>query len=274
MLGNWRLGVMEGRLLPKYQGRYQAHPKGYWADEFPVAAGFGLELIEFILDFNDAEENPLLAQGGPTALSAVSQQTGVQVVSICADYFMEAPLHRGEQRALAATTLARLLDNAAKLGVGDVVIPCVDQSRIEDRAQEDALVAALSAALPQAEGLGINLSLETDLDPVRFAALLARLPNHHVTVNYDIGNSASWGYDPEAEWAAYGTRVSDVHIKDRVLGGGSVVLGTGNAHIPKVLELMRHHDFRGPVIMQAFRDDEGLAVFGQQLDWLRRHVPS
>lgn len=273
MLGKWRLGVMEGRLLPKYQGRYQAHPVGTWADEFPVAAGFGLELIEFILDFNDAEDNPLLAPGGLDALSAVSQETGVKVVSICADYFMEAPLHRGDKRDLAAATLTRVLDNAARLGVTDVVIPCVDHSRVESAAQEDALVAALGAALPHAESLGINLSLETDLDPKRFAALLSRLPSPRISVNYDIGNSASWGYDPEEEWAAYGDRVSDVHIKDRVLGGGSVVLGTGNADIPRVLELMSRHDFQGPVIMQAFRDDEGLAVFGQQLDWLRRLVP-
>ena len=32
------LGVMQGRLLPKYQERYQAHPVGYWQDEFAVAA--------------------------------------------------------------------------------------------------------------------------------------------------------------------------------------------------------------------------------------------
>ena len=54
-----KLGIMQGRLLPKYQGRYQAHPIGYWQDEFEMVAGLGLDCIEFILDFNDAEENPL-----------------------------------------------------------------------------------------------------------------------------------------------------------------------------------------------------------------------
>ena len=28
---------MQGRLLPKYQGRYQAFPVGNWKDEFKVA---------------------------------------------------------------------------------------------------------------------------------------------------------------------------------------------------------------------------------------------
>ena len=43
---------MQGRLLPKYQGRYQAHPKDYWRDEFKIASSIGLDCIEFILDSN------------------------------------------------------------------------------------------------------------------------------------------------------------------------------------------------------------------------------
>ena len=37
-----------------------------------------------------------------------------------------------------------------------------------------------------------------------------------IKVNYDSGNSASLGYDPTDEFAAYGERVGSVHIKDRV----------------------------------------------------------
>ena len=41
------IGVMQGRLLPKYKGRYQAHPLGYWQDEFLIAASFQFDYIEF-----------------------------------------------------------------------------------------------------------------------------------------------------------------------------------------------------------------------------------
>ena len=51
-----KIGTMQGRLLPKYQGRYQAHPVGYWQKEFEVAQQIGIDCIEFILDFNDAED--------------------------------------------------------------------------------------------------------------------------------------------------------------------------------------------------------------------------
>ena len=32
-----KIGVMQGRLLPKYHGRYQAHPVDYWQEEFEIA---------------------------------------------------------------------------------------------------------------------------------------------------------------------------------------------------------------------------------------------
>ena len=46
------IGVMQGRLLPKYQGRYQAHPLDSWKPEFKIAKSKSLDCIEFILVFN------------------------------------------------------------------------------------------------------------------------------------------------------------------------------------------------------------------------------
>ena len=76
---------MQGRLLPKFQGRYQAHPVGYWQKEFWIAQQIGLGCIEFILDFNDAEENPLLKAGGideiKTTLEIASRLDMIQLKS-------------------------------------------------------------------------------------------------------------------------------------------------------------------------------------------------
>ena len=59
-----KIGIMQGRLLPKYQNRYQAHPIGYWKKEFLIASELGLDSIEFILDYNDSEKNPLKPMKG------------------------------------------------------------------------------------------------------------------------------------------------------------------------------------------------------------------
>jgi len=267
------LGVMEGRLLPKYQGRYQAHPVGYWQGEFARAAALDLNCIEFILDFNDAETNPLLRPDGPDEILRVTAETGVKVRTVCADYFMEAPLHheKTEIASHSQAVLRRLLHSGKALSLTDIVIPCVDQSSMLDQAAQDRFVKRMLPLVDEVESLGVNLSLETDLSPHPFAELVARFHSPRVTVNYDIGNSAALGFDPAEELACYGERISDVHIKDRTLGGGSVVLGTGDAQFERFFNALRPLDYQGPFIMQAYRDDEGVIIFSQQLAWIRQY---
>jgi len=262
---------MQGRLLPKYRGRYQAHPVDTWRDEFPIAAQLGLGLIEFIVDLEDAQRNPFMRDSGADEILPLQEKTGVNVRTVCADYFMDAPLHGVSDSAAqdSARALERILRVSARLGVQDVVIPCVDRSRFKCPEDRDEFVARLLPLADIAARHGIRLSLETDLAPEPFAELLERFPPAVVTVNYDTGNSASLGFDPTREFAAYGRRISDVHIKDRTLGGGSVILGTGVVDFKRVFALLAEVSYGGPLIMQAFRDDEGLAVFKRQLDWIR-----
>jgi L-ribulose-5-phosphate 3-epimerase len=147
----------------------------------------------------------------------------------------------------------------------------VDQSSIQNQQERTRFIEVLSTVIPDAERTGVNLSLETDLNVRQFGELLTKLDSPQVTVNYDIGNSASLGYDPAEELDAYGERISDIHIKDRLLGGGSVKLGTGNADIPGFLKLLEKFDYSGPFVMQSFRDDEGVAIFKEQLELVRSY---
>jgi L-ribulose-5-phosphate 3-epimerase len=268
------IGVMQGRLLPKYQGRYQAHPVGYWQDEFPKAAELGLDCIEFILDYNDAEQNPLMTPEGCKEIQAVSEQSGIKVLSVCADYFMEAPLHseNDQEAECSIAVLRQLLKTATELGSRDIVIPCVDKSSIQNNQVRARFIEVLSTVIPDAERSGVNLSLETDLNVRQFGELLSKLDSQRVTVNYDIGNSASLGYDPAEELDAYGERIRDIHIKDRLLGGGSVKLGGGGADFKLFFDKLSHFNYKGPFIMQAYRDDQGVDVFKQQLEWIKPYL--
>ena len=267
------IGVMQGRLLPKYRGRFQAHPVGYWQGEFALAAKLGLDRIEFVLDFDGAESNPVLRPEGAEEILRLADQTGVQVRSVCCDYLMKAPLHHpdAEIAAQGQNMLHRLLLQGKILGLADIVIPCVDESSMGDAAARDRLVARLLPLVAEAEEAGINLSLETDLAPQPFAELLDRFGSSRVTVNYDTGNSAALGFDPAEEVGGYGERISDVHIKDRKLGGGSVVLGCGDAQFERFFSALRRLAYTGPFILQAYRDEEGVDIFKQQLAWIRTH---
>ena len=263
---------MQGRLLPKFQGKFQAHPIGYWRDEFQLAANLGFDCIEFILDFDQVLENPLLVDAGLIQIQKLTADTGVRVLSVCADYFMMAPLHSSDTD-IAQTSLEvldQLMYACAALGATDLVIPCVDASSVRNKDDQDRLVGVLESICEPAKNLRINLALETDLGPYEFKELLNRLPDSSVTVNYDIGNSASLGFDPGEEMAAYGRRISDVHIKDRVRGGGSVPLGSGDSKIIETLSMLQEIDYGGPLILQAYRGASGLAETEQQLQYVKQ----
>ena len=271
---NNKLGVMQGRLVPKYQSRYQAFPIGMWQDEFKVAKECKLNLIEFILDFNDVEENPLLKLGGIDEIISISKKTGVSVKTICADYFMEAPLHSSDEDVAKESfkILGRLLEAAKALKITDIVIPCVDQSSLKTNDVVDNFVRQITKIIPTIEKENINLSLETDLPPNIFVKLLDRLKSKNITVNYDIGNSAAQGFNSDEELEAYGDRITDIHIKDRIFHGGPVTLGEGNANSSKFFKKLKEYNYQGPFIMQAYRDDEGVEIFKKQLDWIKKYL--
>jgi len=256
------IGIMQGRLVPPTDGSIQCFPRERWRDEFALAAAAGLDAIEWIHDVHGADVNPVLTDEGAAEIRALATANQVAVRSICADYFMDRPLLRAEPSELdqRIEDLVALVRRGATLNIARIVLPFVDASRISGSAELDSVVDALQKVLPALEETGLELHLETSLPPEEFAQLLARLPARMVRVNYDSGNSASLGYDPAAEFAAYGDRVGSVHIKDRVLGGGTVPLGTGDTAFRVLFSCLRDIAYGGDYVLQVARGTDGSEV--------------
>lgn len=263
-----RIGIMQGRLVPPTEGRIQCFPNDRWRDEFPLAQEAGLACIEWIYDGHGAAVNPLATNAGVAEMKMLSEKHGVEVLSVCADWFMEMPLVRVPPAALAEREgkLAWLLDRGAAIGIQRMVLPFVDASRIEDGAEMDVVAGVLERALPRARSAGIEIHLETSLSPSRFTDLLRRIPAPEVKVNYDSGNSASLGFHPKDEFAAYGDRVGSVHIKDRVHGGATVPVGTGNTDFAALFAGLKAIGYRGDFILQAAR-----STTGDEVAWAARN---
>jgi len=263
-----KIAVMQGRLLPSTDGCFQCFPRKRWREEFSLAAEAGLDAIEWIYDFPGESDNPLGTDNGLAEIRRLSEKSDIAVVSVCADYFMECPLAKAgaaesEERI---NKLLWLLDRCKLAGICRVVLPFVDNSRIDSHADEGQAVLVLRRVLGHAEDADIELHLETSLDPQRFSSLLAKLPHPYLKVNYDSGNSASLGYDVREEIATYGDRIGSVHIKDRVRGGGTVPLGTGNAEIPVLLSQLFRIGYKGDFVMQIARGETG-----KELAWIRHN---
>jgi hexulose-6-phosphate isomerase len=259
---------MQGRLVPPTDNRIQCFPRERWADEFELAALAGLDCIEWIYDLYGADVNPLATDSGLEKLRDLSLQHKVKVLSVCADYFMDKPLVRANRTELEdrLNTFSWLLERGRLIGIYRMIIPFVDASRIDTQDEFDGVVMLLKGVLEQARKAGIEIHLETSLTPSRFAELLTRLPDPLLKVNYDSGNSSSLGYAPREEFAVYGERVGSIHIKDRLLGGSTVPLGTGDADFPALAEGLRKVAYKGDFILQVAR-----SVSGDEVAWTRQN---
>ena len=259
-----RMGIMQGRLVPPVDNRIQAFPAFSWRKEFAIARDLGFDSIEFIFDIDDDKDiatHPLL-ENGCSSIRELAVGCGIAVETVCGDYFMRHPFHSDDlgDAARSVELLSGLVINCKSLGTTDIVIPCVDRSSLSDAKDGDRLMQRLDTVIPLCEQIGVNLALETDLGPAEFRKLLDLFDSARVTVNYDVGNSASLGYDVLAEWGAYGEKISSVHVKDRVRGGPTVPLGLGSASFEEFFQIARDKGYKGLFVIQGARGKDDVAT--------------
>jgi len=261
------IGIMQGRLSPPVGGKIQAFPWDTWKEEFFRASEIGVELIDWIVEENRLWENPLLTPEGAATIEKVTSGTGVYIGAVCADYFMDCPLIRCSASELEErlNVLGKLIDRLHDLGIPFLEMPFVDNSAINDRSELLQVVKSVKPKLDKFHDLGVTIAFETSLPPELFKEFLDAFDHPAAKANYDMGNSASLGYDPVKEFAGYGKEVVTIHVKDRVLNGGTVPLGEGDTDFETCFEMLKEKDYTGPFIMQVARD-------GTEIESAKRNI--
>jgi L-ribulose-5-phosphate 3-epimerase len=266
-------GVMQGRLSPPADGRFQAFPRSTWRDEFRLAREAGFSYIEWIHDDYDRGANPIFSDGGLAEMDALKDQYGIATPALCGDWFMDFPLIRctEEQRQEREAHLRQLLPVAQRMGAKKLVLPFVDDSSMKTKDEKLVVLDVLRRTLPLAEEYGVELHLEADFDPATFKDFLARLEHPMLKVNWDSGNSSGLGYVATEEFAAYGHRIGSVHIKDRYRkpegGVETRPLGAGSADFDDVFKAIRSVGYTGGLTLQVAR-----GVAGDEVNFLRGQI--
>ncbi len=250
---------MQGRLCERVNDKIQAFPWHDWESEFSVATSINLQLMEWTLDQERLYENPLMTVDGQERIRSLCLQHGISIMSLTGDCFMQAPFWKSESRArvnLQSDFLA-IVRACGNMGIRMMVVPLVDNGRLETFEEENVLVDFLLEKQPLFIENNLQVIFESDFTPNELARFIARLPADWFGINYDIGNSAALGFDPAEEFAAYGARIVNVHVKDRLLGGYTVPLKTGHANFDAVFKELSRVDYRGNFILQTARAADG-----------------
>jgi hexulose-6-phosphate isomerase len=262
------IGFMQGRLCDRVDGKIQAFPWRDWESEFPAAAAIDLHLMEWTLDQERLYENPLLTADGQEIIRGLCRQYDVLIPALTGDCFKQAPFWKtnGKARIDLQSDFLAISRACAAVGIRMMVVPLVDNGRLETSEQENVLVEFLLAQQPFLLEHKLQVIFESDFTPPELARFITRLPAERFGINYDIGDSAALGFNPAEELAAYGARVLNVHVKDRVFGGTTVPLTTGNADFDAAFSALAKHNYQGNFILQTAR-----AVDGNHAKVLRRY---
>lgn len=275
-----QIGFMQGRLSPLINGRIQAFPWEFWKNEFFLAQQINIHLMEWTLDQECLHENPLLTEVGQAEIRALCQKHAISIPSLTGDCFMQEPLWKahGLERITLEQDFVEIAKACAAVGITMMVVPLVDNGRLENRAQEDDLVTFLESQSSLLAAHGLKVIFESDYMPQELARFIARLTPFLFGINYDIGNSAALGFSPQEEFAAYGSRIVNVHVKDRLLGGTTVPLGTGSANFDEVFAELFKINYQGNLILQTARavDDKHSGALSNYhnmtINWLNRYA--
>ena len=275
------VGFMQGRLSDLIDNRIQSFPWYTWEAEFAMAAELGFELLEWTIDADNLSKNPLMTSDGQNKINSLKKKFNITIRSLTGDCFMQAPFWKAKLSKTKLDLESEFLNvclASAGINIELIVVPLVDNGRLENSTQEDNLIRFLVERSSFFRDLNLKVIFESDYEPFALKQLIDQLDPAIFGINYDIGNSASLGFDVGNEFESYGDRILNVHIKDRIYRGSTVPLGEGDAKFDDVFKHLNSVNYVGDFILQTARADDGnhanalISYRSMAQHWINKHL--
>ncbi len=262
------IAILQGRLSPDIDKRYQFFPKEKWQDEFVLAHQLGFDGIEWLIDPKEWEHNPIFHSVFDKA-EKLSQSAQLPITSVCADWFMEVCIWEGdpdEHRKNIRALFPRIKKTVNKV----LLVPLLETHNIFEEHVQDSVVSVLSPLIPELELAGISIAFETELSAEALVSFLSKFESDAFGVYYDIGNCTSYGFNCPEDIRFLGKRIKGIHIKDRKIGTTTPLrLGEGDADFAGVIRELQEINWEGTLVMQAWRGEQYVDDARTQLTFIR-----
>jgi len=265
---------MQGRLSKPINNKIQSFPVNTWENEFYLAKDIGFELIEWVLDEN-IEDNPILSKKHFSKINIIKKQTGININSICCDYFMKNSLSRNSEsyRKKNLEILNFLIEESCPLNNIKIIdFPLLGEASLKKKKNLEDYKNIFLKLEKKILDNNLMIALETDLNPNALRDFLKSFNENAVTVNYDMGNSAFWEFETKKEFSCYGKLISNVHIKDCTPRDYTVQLGDGNVNFNEIFFLLKKNNYKADFILQAARGEDDFQIAKKQFQFAKKYV--
>lgn len=263
----FQIAILQGRLSPDTENRYQFFPRKSWQQEFQIAHDIGFNGIEWLIDPKDWEKNPVFSDF--TEAETLAREKSLPIVSICADWFMDVCIWEGDpetHRANIRSLIPRLIKTTNKL----LLIPLLETHSIFEWDIQKKVSGVLRPLKEELEKASIHIGFETELSATQLVSFLDLFESEVFGVYYDIGNCTSYGFNCPEDILLLAKKVKGVHVKDRKIGTTKPVpLGQGDADYLGVFKALSQIGWQGTLVMQAWRGPDYLEDAKTQLDFVR-----
>jgi len=249
------LGSMQGRLSPMIDNQIQSFPFKEWKKEFSQAKKLGLKFIEWTLDYKNIFLNPIFKAKEIKKIQRLKKKHSIKIISLTGDCFMQDPFWKKKNHQKNIKDFQKIAHACSKIGIKFIVVPLVDNGSIKNFWQEKKIINVFSSLANFLKKNKITILFESDYGPKKLKDFIKKFNPDIFGINYDSGNSASLGYDPKKEFYYYGRFIKGVHIKDRILGGKSVRLGSGNVDFKIIFNLLKKINYKNHIILQTARSE-------------------
>ena len=248
--------LVQGRALNQNDDLLQSFPSN-WIEEFPLIEKLGFDGIEWIYDKKSEYDNPILNLEQHENIKMVSKKYNVSLENIVFDWFIIHPLIKNNDIKLSTKIekLIDLLDTSEKIGFQRVIFPLLEGNSIHDSNEMELFLKIFSDnILPTLNLKKLEIHFETSMSPNDEFYFISKLDNSQTKICFDMGNSASLGFDCSEVLDKISPFLGSVHIKDRLINGPTVPLGEGLVDFSKVFKILNEIKFSGPISFQAYRN--------------------
>ncbi len=270
------VGIMQGRVLPETLSRLQVFPSSQWETEIQLIQSLGFGCVELLYD--RAGECPRVMAGEHAArkLALTGEQGEFSARSMCMDYLTQISiLDTSTQQQFMKVVESTLSMFCEGTSLEVLVLPLLDHGAVESSQDLVEVLTLIRDAefYGQSRQCGVQLALELNMSAVEIRSAFSAVPLKGVGICYDLGNARASGWIPQEEIDILRELIVHVHIKDRPVGGGNVMLGVGDVDFPACLRALNAIGYQGQMVFETIYHTHPRAEAQQNLEYFLTCLP-
>ena len=245
------IGIMQGRLSDKPNQPLQSFPLSDWKKEFKLASLIGFDQIEWLIDGNNDDINPITSLSGQQEILKISNKYNISIKSLCAHSLICGDLLHDDNMIVEneKRRLSQILSWALAINIEFVIIPVMDLMSIKNNNAKEKLKVILQEV---ASTKHLKILLESDLEASLLKEFIEEVEIDNIGILYDLGNATAMGFDIEKEIRLLHNEIWEVHIKDRYTNNGSSVrLGFADTPFKLAIDTLNDLSWQGSLILET-----------------------